>query len=134
MSLSKVYTSATARHTDINIADVWARPGFRGGNSAIYMNLSNVGDDAEYLVGAGTEICTTVEIHQIRMQGDVMTILPVSEDIELLPGQMVGFEPGGLHFMKIDIDANLAPESHFQMEVRFKLSGPVLVNVIVSET
>ena len=48
----EVHTGEIVRQADVNIGDVWARPGFRGGNSAIYMNLSNIGDDAEYLVGA----------------------------------------------------------------------------------
>jgi copper(I)-binding protein len=134
MSQSKVHTGEIVRHVDINIVDVWARPGFRGGNSAIYMDLSNVGDGIEYLIGAEAEICTTIEIHQIRMQEDVMTMFPVGNDIEILSGQTVSFEPGGLHFMMIDLDADLAPEGHFQMQLIFKFAGPVLVNVIVPET
>ena len=91
---------------DINIGDAWARPGFMGGNSAIYMSLSNIGVDAEYLIGAESEICTTVEVHQIRMQGEIMTMRPISEDIEILPGQTVSFEPGGLHFMMINLGSD----------------------------
>jgi len=134
MSQSKVHAGEIVKHADINIGDVWARPGFRGGNSAIYMDLSNVGDGIEYLIDAEAEICTTIEIHQIRMQGDVMTMFPVNDDIEILSGQTVIFEPGGLHFMMIDLDADLAPKGYFEMQLIFKFAGPVLVNVIVPET
>ena len=85
-------------------------------NSAIHISLSNIGDYAEYLIGAETEICTTVEIHQIRMQGDIMTMRPISEDIEILPGQTICFEPGGLHFMMIDLGSDLTPGSHLQIQ------------------
>ena len=112
----EVHTGEIVRHADINIEDVWARPGFIGGNSAIYISLSNIGDYAEYLIGAEYEICTTVEIHQIRMQGDIMTMRPISEDIEILPGQTVSFEPDDLHFMMINLGSDLTPGSHLQIQ------------------
>lgn len=133
ISQTKVHISEMVKHGDLNISDVWARPGFSGGNTAVYMSLVNVGEEAEYLVGAESDICRAVEIHQISMKGDVMTMLPVSEDIALLPDQMVQFIPGDLHFMMIDLDEDLTPKNDFQIELRFKKSVPVVVNVMVSE-
>ena len=133
ISQTKVHISEMVKHGDLNISDVWARPGFSGGNTAVYMSLVNVGEEAEYLVGAESDICRAVEIHQISMKGDVMTMLPVSEDIALLPDQMVQFIPGDLHFMMIDLDEDLTPKNDFQVELRFKKSVPVVVNVMVSE-
>ena len=133
ISQTKVHISEMVKHGDLNISDVWARPGFSGGNTAVYMSLVNVGEEAEYLVGAESDICRAVEIHQISMKGDVMTMLPVSEDIALLPDQMVQLIPGDLHFMMIDLDEDLTPKNDFQIELRFKKSVPVVVNVMVSE-
>ena len=133
-SQTKAHTSEIVRHAGIAIADIWARPGVEGGNTAIYMELTNVGDNPEYLVGVGSEICKAVEIHQVKMQGDIMTMLPVSGDIELLPGEMVSFVPGDLHLMMIDLGADLSPKSHFEVELMFKNSGPVVVDVMVSES
>ena len=133
-SQTKTNTSEIVRHASIAIADIWARPGVEGGNTAIYMELTNVGDESEYLIGVGAEICKAVEIHQVRMQGDIMTMLPVSGDIELVPGEMVSFVPGDLHVMMIDLDADLAPNSHFEVELMFKISGPIVVDVMDSES
>ena len=133
-SQTKTNTSEIVRHASIAIANIWARPGVEGGNTAIYMELTNVGDESEYLIGIGAEICKAVEIHQVRMQGDIMTMLPVSGDIELVPGEMVSFVPGDLHVMMIDLDADLAPKSHFEVELMFKISGPIVVDVMVSES
>ena len=131
---AKTHTSEIVRHAGIAIADIWARPGVKDGNTAIYMELTNVSDESEYLIDVGSEICKAVEIHQVRMQGDIMTMLPVSGDIELLPGETVSFVPGELHVMMIDLDADLAPKSHFEVELMFKMSGPIVVDVIVSES
>ena len=133
-SQTKTHTSEIVRHASIAIADIWARPGVEGGNTAIYMELTNVGDESEYLIGVGAEICKAVEIHQVRMQDDIMTMLSVSGDIELLPGETVSFVPGDLHVMMIDLDADLAPKSHFEVELMFKMSGPIVVDVMVSES
>ena len=43
------------------------------------------------------------------------------------------FIPGDLHFMMIDLDEDLTPKNDFQIELRFKKSVPVVVNVMVSE-
>ncbi|MDP6769964.1 MAG: copper chaperone PCu(A)C [Anaerolineales bacterium] len=133
-SQAKAHSSEIVRHAGIAIADIWARPGVKDGNTAIYMEFTNVGDDSEYLVGVGSEICKAVEIHQVRMQGDIMTMLPVSGDIELLSGETVSFVPGDLHVMMIGLDADLAPKSHFEIELMFRISGPVVVDVMVSES
>ena len=131
---AKTHTSEIVRHASIAIADIWARPGVEGGNTAIYMELTNVGDNPQYLVGVGSEICKAVEIHQVKMQGDIMTMLPVSGDIELLQYETGRFVPGDLHVMLIEIAADLSPKSHFEVELMFKNSGPVVVGVMVSES
>ena len=133
ISQTKVHISEMVRYGDLNISDVWARPGFSGGNTAVYMNLVNVGDETEYLVAVESDICSAVEIHQVSMKGDVMTMLTVSEDVELVPNQMVHFMPGGLHFMMIDLYEDLNPKDDFQIQLTFKELDPVVVNVMVSE-
>ena len=45
-----------------------------------------------------------------------MTMHPISEDIEILPGQTVSFEPDDLHFMMIDLGSDLTPGSHLQIQ------------------
>ena len=47
---------------------------------------------------------------------------------------MVSFVPGDLHVMMIDLGADLTPKSHFEVELMFKISGPVIVDVMVSES
>ena len=118
ISQTKVHISEMVKHGDLNISDVWARPGFSGGNTAVYMSLVNVGEEAEYLVGAESDICRAVEIHQISMKGDVMTMLPVSGDKDYpqapfttvyLPSEMVSHYGDGAMFVSglIEVALNL---------------------------
>jgi hypothetical protein len=58
------------------------------------------------LVSAASPAAGIVEIHQMAMDGDVMTMRPVA-GLDLPAGKMVELKPGGYHVMLMDLKRSL---------------------------
>ena len=123
----------TISHGELHIRNVWARPAFRSANSAVYLSLQNHGAKAERFLGATTEVAAAAEIHQVKMEGDLMVMSPVLNGVEVPAGGHVEFVPGGYHLMLIDLQSELTEGDYFPLALQFEQSGHILVDVLVSQ-
>jgi periplasmic copper chaperone A len=108
------------------VSDAWARPtvaGQSGGGGFLTIVGGAAGDR---LLAASADVSGTVELHTMRMDGNVMRMHPV-EAIEVPAGQTVRLAPGGLHVMFIDLKAPLKEGSSFPLRLRFEKGGEVTV-------
>lgn len=62
------------------------------------------------LVGASTPVAGSAEVHQMKMEGNVMRMRPVAK-LDLPAGQTVELKPGGYHLMLTDLKQPLAKGS-----------------------
>ena len=62
------------------------------------------------LVGVSTPVAGTAEVHEMKMDGDVMRMRAISK-LDLPAGQTVELKPGGYHVMLMDLKQPLAPGS-----------------------
>lgn len=69
-----------------------------------FMRLTS--DSTARLVGASSPLAGAVEIHETKMDGDVMKMTQISA-ISLPAGKSVEFKPGGYHLMLIDLKAQV---------------------------
>jgi copper(I)-binding protein len=114
----------------ITIGHPYARatvPGQPAGGG--YLSFSNAGH-ADRLLSASAEVSRTVELHSMKMEGDVMRMRQV-DAIDLPPGEKVELKPGGLHIMFIGLKAPLKQGDKFPMKLRFEKAGEVTVTVNV---
>jgi copper(I)-binding protein len=58
------------------------------------------------LVGVATPVAGTAEVHEMKMEGDVMRMRALSS-LPLAPGKTIELKPGGLHLMLMDLKAPL---------------------------
>ena len=123
----------TISHGELRIRNIWARPAFRSANSAVYLNIQNHGAHAEHFLGATTEFAAATEIHQVKMEGDLMVMSPVLNGVEVPAGGHVEFVPGGYHLMLIDLQSELTEGDYFPLALQFEQSGHILVDVLVSQ-
>ncbi|MBC8055378.1 MAG: copper chaperone PCu(A)C [Rhizobiales bacterium] len=115
---------------DIDIGHPYARatvPGQPTGGG--YLKLDNKGRD-DKLLSARAAVSASVELHSMRMEGDVMRMRQV-EGIALPAGQKVALEPGGLHIMFVGLKAPLKVGDKFPMTLKFEKAGEVEVIVNV---
>ena len=78
---------------NISVSDAWARATMPGQKvSGAYMRLT--ADADAKLVGASSPAVPRVEVHEMKMDGDVMRMREV-QAVELPKGKTVSLEPGG---------------------------------------
>lgn len=135
--------------TDWLIKEVWARPTIAAMEmngeatpeaempapidsvSAIFMQLTNLGDADDRLVAVATEVAGLVEIHETKMQGDMMQMRPVEGGIDIPSGEQVTLQPGGLHIMLMELQQELAPGTAFLVTLTFESGAEVTAAVPV---
>ncbi|MEM6529822.1 MAG: copper chaperone PCu(A)C, partial [Chloroflexota bacterium] len=141
-----VPTAGAQMAEDVVITGVWARPTagemamedaemmdmeMTGSEtSAIYMMISNPGEDSLTLVAGETPVAGVVEIHETSMgENDVMQMRPVDGGIEIPAGESVELRPGGFHVMLLDMQMPLVPQDAFIITLTFEVEGTDPLNV-----
>lgn len=116
---------------DIRIGHPYARataPGQPAGGG--YLKLENQGRTADRLLSASADVSASVELHMMKMEGDVMRMRQV-DAIDVPAGQTVELKPGGWHVMFIGLKAPLKAGDRFPMTLKFDKAGEVKVDVVV---
>lgn len=86
---------------NISVTDAWARATMPGQPvSGAYMNIQ--ADADARLVSAASPAVPRVEVHEMKMDGDVMRMREVKA-IDLPKGKTVSLEPGGFHIMLMNL-------------------------------
>jgi len=109
----------------IEVRDVWARTSTQGMNSAVYFVIQNHNAEADKLIGAASDVADAVEVHESKMEGDVMMMNHV-EFVSLEPSAKVEFMPGGYHVMLIGLEQDLKAGDEIEVTLQFE-KGPDLV-------
>ena len=112
--------AAGLAHADAPVAvqGAWARPTVAGQDATgAYMTLT--AREPLTLLGADTSAAGIVEIHEMRMVGDVMK-MRAAETLPLAPGKPLQLAPGGFHFMLMDLKAPFQAGSQVRMSLRFQ--------------
>jgi copper(I)-binding protein len=135
----------------IRAEDVWSRPAVAmgdagesaesgsetgqgmGGTGAVFMVLANDGQEADRLVGAKTDVAKVVEIHETRMEGDVMKMQMLPDGLEVPARGEVQLKPGGYHVMLIGLQRNLEVGDQFAVELLFEKSESLVVEPVVRQ-
>lgn len=113
----------------VEVEQPWARPTApRQSVGAAYMRLRSPGGDR--LLGGSSPAAGRVEVHEMRMDGDVMRMRE-REALDLPAGEVVTLAPGGLHVMLIDLAAPLAAGQRVPLLLRFERGGEQRVEVVV---
>ena len=114
----------------VRVENAWARAN-AGAHAASGAFLAVTAHGAaDRLVGASSPVAGKVELHETRMEGTIMRMLPVA-GIDLMPGKKVELKPGGLHIMLLGIKAPLKAGETFPLTLRFAHAAPVTVQAKV---
>lgn len=116
----------------IEVSDAWARSSTQGMNSAVYFVIENHNAEVDELIGATSDVAEAVEVHESRMEGDVMTMNRVDRVI-LEPSVTVEFMPGESHVMLIGLKQDLNAGDEIQVNLQFRNSLDIPVRVAVRE-
>lgn len=94
-----------------------------------FLRIDNQGP-ADRLVAAAAPVAARVELHTMRMEGDVMRMRQI-DAIELPAGGKVELKPGGTHLMFMELKAPLKAGETVPVTLRFEKAGEVTVKMPV---
>jgi len=117
--LASVLWSGHALAQGVEVKDAWARATVQGQKaSGAFMTLTAKADAT--LVGVVTSVAGAAEIHEMKMEGDVMKMRALPKGLELPAGKAVALKPGSLHLMLMDLKVPLQKDTTIPVTLRFK--------------
>ena len=106
MLLQVQMTAAVKVPALVKVEQAWVRPSVPGQQgTGGYMKLT--AREGQRLVGAKSPVAGVAEVHEMKMDGNVMTMRAAGA-IDLPAGRTVELRPGGLHLMLMDLKQPLA--------------------------
>jgi copper(I)-binding protein len=111
-SLLTLASTASLAQTQVEVKDAWVRATVQQQKTTGAFMQLNAKQDAR-LVEVRAPIASTVEIHQMSMENNIMRMRAIS-GIDLPAGKSVELKPGGYHIMLINLkqqikDGDLVP-------------------------
>ena len=111
---------AGAAHAQ-QVSGAWVRGTVAGQKSSgAFMRITVT--EPTTLLGADSSIAGIVELHEMKMEGNVMKMRAV-ERIDIKPGAPLELKPGGYHVMLMDLRQDLKPGAQVPITLRFKSQG-----------
>lgn len=86
---------------------------------------------ADRLLSAESPVADKVEIHEMRMDGDVMTMRPLPDGLAVSGGGTVALQPGGAHLMLTGLKKPLVEGDSVPLVLEFEKAGRVNVTLEV---
>jgi copper(I)-binding protein len=125
-------TSPARAEPPIQLGQGWARPTVEGQMAGgAFLRIANRGG-ADRLLSASSPAATSVELHSMAMDGEVMKMRPV-EAIEVPAGKTVELKPGGLHLMLVGLKAPLKVGASLPLTLKFEKAGELSLAVPVAQ-
>nr|WP_083336784.1 copper chaperone PCu(A)C [Polaromonas sp. JS666] len=117
-SLALGSAAALAQTAAVKVDGAWARATVQGQKgTGAFMSLT--ASEATRLVGVSSPVAGVAEVHEMKMEGDVMKMRALPS-LELPAGKKVELKPGGYHLMLMDLKAPLAKDSTVPLTLLFK--------------
>jgi uncharacterized protein YcnI len=96
-----------------------------------YLRITNTGTAPDRLTGGSFPLASKVEVHEMKLEGDVMRMKPVEGGLEIKPGATIELKPGGLHLMFVDLKEPLKEGQTVRGTLTFEKAGSVAVEYTV---
>jgi copper(I)-binding protein len=95
---------------NVTVTDAWARATVQGQKATGAFMKITAKDNAK-LVGASSPVAGVVEVHEMKMDKDIMKMVALPNGLDLPAGKAVELKPGGYHVMLMDLKAPLAKDT-----------------------
>jgi copper(I)-binding protein len=117
-ALTTTFVTSLAAQT-VEIKDAWVRTAVPGQKATgAFMKITS--KEGAKLVGASSPAAGVAEVHEMKMEGNVMKMNAVAGGLELPAGKTVELKPGGYHVMLMDLKAALPKDSTMPLTLVFK--------------
>ena len=105
----------------VTVSNAWVRATAPGQEVAgAFMDIQS--DANARLVSAGSTVIPRVEMHEMKMDGDVMRMREV-KSIKLPKGETVSLKPGGYHIMLMNLNTPIAAGDKIPLTLVIETQG-----------
>ena len=119
LSIALALICGAAQAQSVEVKDAWIRTSVQGQMSTgAFMKIT--ARENMKLVSVSTPVAGVAEVHEMKMEGDVMKMRAVEGGLDLPAGKTVELSPGGYHLMVMDLKAALPKGSTVPFTLVFK--------------
>jgi hypothetical protein len=112
------FVASVPAWAQVTVSEPWVRGTVQGQKATgAFMQLKSA--DAAALVAAESPVAGVVEIHEMRMEGNVMRMRAIPK-LELPAGQAVELKPGGYHVMLMDLRQPMKKGDTVPIKLKFQ--------------
>jgi copper(I)-binding protein len=133
--LAVSFTAALAHEFkvgDLEIVHPWTRVPLKGTDvTGGYMKIINHGSTPDRLLKVTVDFSKTVQIHEMKMDGNVMQMSELKDGLEIPAGGTVELKPKSFHIMFMGVKEKLVPDEMVDGELTFEKAGKVKVEFMV---
>ncbi len=116
----------------VEVADALCRPTPVGRQATgCYLTLTAPADDR--LVSVSSPVAGRIEIHESRMESNMMMMRELKEGMPLPAGQKVELKPGGNHIMLLAVTEPLKAGDSVPLTLTFASAAPVEITATVGQ-
>lgn len=88
-----------------------------------FLTVTNKGTTPDRLIAARSTVSDRVEVHEMRMDGNVMKMRELEKGLEIPAGATVMLKPGGYHIMFMGLKAPFAKDTKVPVTLVFEKAG-----------
>jgi len=104
---------------NVSVQSAWARATVQGQKATgAFMTITSKTDTK--LVGVSTSVAGVAEVHEMKMDNNVMQMRALPDGLPLSAGKAVALQPGGYHVMLMDLKLPLQKDTTIPLTLRFK--------------
>jgi copper(I)-binding protein len=96
-----------------------------------YLTITNNGAADDRLVSVSTPLAGTSQIHEMKMEGDVMKMNELPDGLAIPAGESVSLAPGGYHLMFMGLTGPFVEGQSIAVTLTFEKAGTVEVQLPV---
>jgi copper(I)-binding protein len=117
---------------DLTLKHPWTRATPKGAKmGGGFVVIVNAGQGADRLIGGSLELAGRTEVHEMKMDGDVMKMRKLDGGLDIPAGATVELKPGSFHLMFLDLTAPLEAGTKVKGTLVFEKAGTVPVEFAV---
>ena len=103
----------------VEVKDAWVRTSVQGQKATgAFMKIT--AKDGARLVAASSPVAGVTEVHEMKMEGDVMRMRELKDGLDLPAGKTIELKPGGFHVMLMDLKTALPKDTTVPLTLMFK--------------
>lgn len=119
---------------EITVTGAFTRATLPGAKAAGgFLTITNAGQAADRLIAAASDVAEAVELHEMKMEGDMMKMSPIEGGIDIPAGETVTLAPGGLHVMFMGLGQPFEQGACVEVTLTFEQAGELPVVLSVSD-